>query len=141
MSKAHLIERAGAGDLPGLFGLAMTVFGDVPGWSDERVLSVLTSAVVFVAREGRQPVGYIALRRDAANRLMVEQVLVAPCHERRGIGRELLSYAEGFAISEGAPTLRLIVEESNVAARSFYRRRGFVPVGREEFELVLPQYV
>lgn len=135
------IAPAASSDLPRLFGLAQSAFGDRPGWSDERVIGVLASAVVFVARAGPRSVGYIALRRDSDSAIVVEQVLVALGHERQGIGRSLLTYAEGFAISEHAPVLRMIVEESNLSARAFYRRKGFVPVGREEFELVLPHLV
>ncbi|MGZ4317128.1 MAG: GNAT family N-acetyltransferase, partial [Gaiellaceae bacterium] len=97
--------------------------------------------VVFVARKGPRTAGYVALRRDVDNAIVVEQVLIAPGHERQGIGHRLLTYVEGFAIAERAPVLRMIVEESNLSARSFYRRRGFISVGREELELVLPEHV
>ena len=70
---------------------------------------------------------------------MVEQLFVAPGHERRGIGHRLLAYAEGYAIAERAQSLQIIVEKGNQQARSFYRRSGFVPVEPELFELVLPR--
>jgi ribosomal protein S18 acetylase RimI-like enzyme len=126
-------------DLGQLFGLAKSAYADVPGWDDVRVLEVLTRDVVFVAREQGQVAGYVALRREIADKILVEQLFVAPGHERRGIGRRLLAYAEGYAIVEGATSLRIVVEEGNQTARSFYRRSGFVPIEVELFELVLPQ--
>lgn len=132
------------GELTRLYDLARATFGDVPGWSDRRVLEVLEHDLVFVARERTrqrvEPAGYVALRREPeAAAVVVEQLFVAPGHEQRGIGHRLLAYAEGYAISERAHALRIVAEETNWRARSFYRRRGFVPVERELLELVLPR--
>jgi ribosomal protein S18 acetylase RimI-like enzyme len=111
----------------------------LPGWSDERVLEVLTRNLIFVAREEGEAAGYVALRREEGGAIVVEQLFVAPGHERRGIGHRLLAYAEGYAIAERASSLQVVVEESNRQARSFYSRSGFVPVEPELFELILPR--
>jgi len=124
--------------LPLLFGLAKGVFAGLPGWSDQRVLEVLRGDLVFVAREQGQPAGYVALRREDDGAIVIEQLFVAPGHEQRGIGHRLLAHAEGYAIAERARVLRIVVEEGNEQARSFYRRSGFAPVQRELFERVLP---
>jgi ribosomal protein S18 acetylase RimI-like enzyme len=122
-----------------LFGLAKSAFETEPGWTDERVLDVLTEDVVFVAREGGLQAGYVALNRNADEGLVIEQLLVAPGHERRGVGRRLLAFAEGYAIAQGAPTLLIVAEPDNHAARGFYMRSGFVPIGADLLELVLPR--
>ena len=124
--------------MPQLFALAKSTFADLPGWSDERVLRVLKRDLVFVARERGQAAGYVALRRQEDGPIVVEQLFVAPGHERRGIGRRLLAYAEGYAIAQRARSLQIVVEEGNEKARSFYRRSGFLPLERELFELILP---
>jgi ribosomal protein S18 acetylase RimI-like enzyme len=103
------------------------------------VLEVLRRDVTFVAREQGQPAGYVALRRKEGEAIVVEQLFVAPGHERRGIGHRLLAYAEGYAIAQRAHSLQIVVEEGNQQARSFYRRSGFVPVESELLELVLPR--
>ena len=129
-----------AGELGLLFSLARTTFADVPGWSDDRVLEVLEEDLVFVAREQSQAAGYVALRHDRGDRaVIVDQLFVAPGHEQRGVGHRLLAHAEGWAISERARALRIVAEERNWRARSFYQREGFVPIDRELLELVLPQ--
>lgn len=126
-------------DVRQLYGLAKLTFGDVPGWSDERVLETLRRDLVFIAREHAQPAGYVALRRDPPTAtIVIDQVFVAPGHERHGIGHLLLAYAEGYAIAQRAQALRIVAEESNWRARSFYRRLGFVAVDAELLELVLP---
>jgi ribosomal protein S18 acetylase RimI-like enzyme len=126
-------------DLPLLFALAKDAFAGLPGWSDERVLEVLRGDLVFVAREEGEPAGYVALRGEEGGAVVVEQLFIAPGHERRGIGHRLLAYAEGYAITSRATALRIVVEEDNRPARSFYRRSGFVPVAPELLELILPR--
>jgi GNAT superfamily N-acetyltransferase len=127
-------------ELQGLFGLAKCTFGDAPGWDDQHVLDVLQRDIVFVAHRRTQPAGYVALRPDAAScAVVVEQLLVAPGHEREGVGHLLLAHAEGYAIASGAHSLQIVAEEDNWRARSFYSRSGFVPVEAELLELVLPQ--
>jgi len=126
-------------DVAQLFGLAKTAFAGVPGWNDRRVLEVLHDDVVFVARERGAPAGYVALRANPDDTIVVDQMFVAPGHERRGIGHRLLAHAEGYAIAQRAPALRIVVERDNWPARSFYLRAGFVAVEPELFELVLPR--
>jgi ribosomal protein S18 acetylase RimI-like enzyme len=126
-------------DLPLLFGLAKGAYVDVPGWSDERVLEVLSHDVTFVAREDGQYAGYVALRRNDSGPILIEQLFVAPGHEQHGIGHRLLAHAEGYAIAERRHSLQIVVEEGNRQARSFYRRSGFVSREPELFELILPR--
>jgi GNAT superfamily N-acetyltransferase len=121
-------------DLPHLFALAKSTSAGLPGRSDEWVLGVLRRDLIFVAREQGRPAGSVALRREEGGAIVVEQLFVAPGHERRGIGHRLLAYAEGYAIAERARSL----EQSNQQARRFHRRSGFVPVEQELFELILP---
>jgi ribosomal protein S18 acetylase RimI-like enzyme len=104
------------------------------------VLEVLARDVVFVAREQGSPAGYVALGRRPGGDVVVEQLFVAPGHERRGIGRRLLGYPEGYAIAERAGSLQVVVEEWNWPAQGFYRRSGFVAIEPELFELVLPSF-
>jgi ribosomal protein S18 acetylase RimI-like enzyme len=125
--------------VPLLFALAKDAFAGLPGWSDERVLAVLNRDVLFVAHELGQPAGYVALGRAEGAAIVIEQLFVAPGHERRGIGHKLLAYAEGYAIAERAHSLQIVVEENNQPARNFYRRSGFVPKEPELFELILPR--
>jgi ribosomal protein S18 acetylase RimI-like enzyme len=122
-----------------LFGLAKTAFETSPGWTDAIVLDALAKDVVFVAREGGLQAGYVALAQNADEGIVIEQLLVVPGHEHRGVGRRLLAYAEGYAIAQGAPTLLIVAEPDNYAARGFYLRSGFVPIGGDLLELVLPR--
>lgn len=116
-----------------LFGLAHLDRG-----ADERTLAVLERETVFVAEVAGAPAGYVALdRQEGAVR--VDQLFVSPEHEAQGVGRTLLEFAEGYAISVEAPVLQVVVRGDDSRAVEFYRGRGFVPAGEELLELVLPQ--
>jgi ribosomal protein S18 acetylase RimI-like enzyme len=133
-----VIDRCPEAEVPRLFGLAKSVFADARGWSDARVLDALAHDLLFLAEEDGEPAGYVALRHDPDGAIVVEQLLVVPGHGRRGVGRRLLAYVEGYAIAERAPALRIVVEQDNTPARDFYRRAGFVPVDTEIVERSLP---
>jgi ribosomal protein S18 acetylase RimI-like enzyme len=98
----------------------------------------LETQTVFVAELEGDHAGYVALHRDG-DAVLIEQLLVSPRHEHEGIGRQLVDYAEGFAISEGAVRLQIVVEADNRRALDFYRRRSFTQAGGDVLELVLPQ--
>jgi ribosomal protein S18 acetylase RimI-like enzyme len=133
-----VIGRCPEAEVPHLFGLAKSVFADARGWSDARVLEALARDLLFLAEEDGEPAGYVALRHEPDGAIVVEQLLVVPGHERRGMGHRLLAYVEGYAIAERAPALRIVVEQDNAPARDFYRRAGFVPVDTEVVERSLP---
>jgi GNAT superfamily N-acetyltransferase len=116
-----------------LFGLASLDRG-----ADSRTIAVLERETVFVADLEGSPAGYVALRRmDDA--MCVDQLFVSPEHEAEGIGRQLLEWAEGYAISERSKKLQVIVEAENRRALEFYRGRGFVEAGEDLLELRLPE--
>ena len=120
-------------DEPLLFGMVSLDRG-----ADARTLSVLERETVFVAEVEGSPAGYVALER-VERAVRVDQLFVSPDHEAEGIGRQLLEFAEGYAIWEGAEALQVVVESGNERALSFYRGRGFTAAGDDLLELLLPR--
>ena len=120
-------------DEPLLFGLARLDRG-----ADERTLDVLEHETVFVAEIEGTAAGYVALEQEGGH-VRVDQLFVSPEHEAEGVGRQLLEYAEGYAIWRGARSLQVVVAADDERALRFYRGRGFVPVAEDVLELVLPQ--
>lgn len=116
-----------------LFGLASLDRG-----ADSRTIAVLERETVFVAELEGAPAGYVALTRDE-DAVRIDQLFVSPEHEAEGIGRQLLEWAEGYAISERAARLEVVVEADNRRALDFYRGRGFTEAGENLLELRLPQ--
>lgn len=120
-------------DEPLLFGLASLDRG-----ADDRTLAVFETETVFVAEVDGTPAGYVTLDKSEES-VCVDQLFVSPEHEAEGIGRQLLEWAEGYAIAQGALTLQVVVEEDNRRALDFYRGRGFTAVGDDLLELFLPR--
>jgi ribosomal protein S18 acetylase RimI-like enzyme len=118
-----------------LFGLASLDRG-----ADSRTIAVLERETVFVAEVEGSPAGYVALTR-AEDAMRIDQLFVSPEHEAEGIGRQLLEWAEGYAISERATRLQVVVEAENRRALDFYRGRGFTEAGQNLLELHLPESI
>jgi len=59
----------------------------------------------------------------------VTNLLVAPEHRRTGVGKQIMIDLIRAAIAGGALHLTLEVRSSDLAARRFYTRFGFAPVG------------
>jgi ribosomal protein S18 acetylase RimI-like enzyme len=121
-----------------LFSLARESFGEYESWSDRDALAGIEGDTVFVADLEGDRAGYVALTR-AGDTVLIQQLLVSPRHEHEGIGNQLVDYAEGFAISEGAARLQIVVEPDNRRALDFYARRSFLPASAGVLELALPQ--
>jgi ribosomal protein S18 acetylase RimI-like enzyme len=131
------IRPGEASDASELFAVAKSAFGAHGGWDDARALEALERDTVFVARAEGSVAGYVALRQEVQT-MLVEQLLVAAHHEGEGVGRRLLAHAEGYAISAGSGSMRIVVEDDNAPALAFYRRSGFLPVDAQLYELTLP---
>lgn len=120
-------------DEPLLFGLARLDRG-----ADRRTLAVLERETVFVAEVEGVLAGYVAVEW-AQEAMRVDQLFVSPEHEAEGVGRQLFEHAEGYAISEGALALQVVVASGDRRALDFYLGRGFVRAGDDLLELVLPR--
>jgi [ribosomal protein S18]-alanine N-acetyltransferase len=100
-------------------------------WSMSLFLSELalrTTRAYFVARVGREVVGYAGLMMTAADG-HVTTIAVDPKWHRHKIGTRLLLGLAREAIARGAENLTLEVRLSNKGAQELYRRFGFSPVG------------
>lgn len=63
------------------------------------------------------------------------QLYVLAAHHGDGVGPALIDWAIATARARGAGTLSLTVYVDNHRARAFYRRYGFVDVGRFDFRV------
>jgi ribosomal-protein-alanine N-acetyltransferase len=50
---------------------------------------------------------------------------VKPTHQRCGIGRQMMTWQEGAALTAGITTVSLELRSNNFAARTFYRMLGY----------------
>ena len=86
--------------------------------------------VIYVAQDGRVPVGYLVICFDYSleyrgKGAWVDELFVASRHRGKGIATQLLDVAEKAAAEHGARYLHLEVSHGNPAIE-LYRRRGFI---------------
>ena len=94
----------------------------------ERVF-VAPNRMAFVAETRGGIVGFV-VAHQVADEWEIENLVVALRERRRGIGTALLARTIATARAGSARRMLLEVRESNDAARTMYRRLGFVESGR-----------
>jgi GNAT superfamily N-acetyltransferase len=78
---------------------------------------VLAKNEVWVTEGEGRPVAFMAIAGD-----FIDQLYVAPEHQRRGLGQALLAHARTLSPSG----LRLFTFQFNANGRAFYEKNGFV---------------
>jgi [ribosomal protein S18]-alanine N-acetyltransferase len=100
-------------------------------WSHSLFVSELalrTTRAYFVAKAGRDVVGYAGLMMSMTDG-HVTTIAVDPAWHRHGIGSRLLLALAREAIQRDATALTLEVRLSNKGAQELYKRFGFTAVG------------
>ena len=67
----------------------------------------------------------------APDHLLLENIAVAPAHQKQGIGRRLMARVEALARGRGVPMVRLYTNKAFTSNLDFYRRLGYA-LEREE---------
>ena len=91
--------------------------------------ALIRAGEVWVWDDGGEVLGVLVMR-PADDHLFVDNVAVAPGHQGRGRGRELLAFAEERAEREGLPEVRLYTNEKMHENRAIYAKLGFEEIGR-----------
>lgn len=91
-------------------------------------LALRTTRAYFVARVGREVVGYAGVMISFED-AHVTTIAVDPAWQRHGIATRLLVTLVRESLVRGAQHLTLEVRMSNKGAQDLYRRFGFAPVG------------
>jgi ribosomal protein S18 acetylase RimI-like enzyme len=78
-----------------------------------------------ICQQGGVPIGYAAIRHDAADaRVFISKLYVLAAHRKSGAGRQCLALIEGMALERGAKQLWLTVNKGNASVKA-YERLGF----------------
>jgi ribosomal protein S18 acetylase RimI-like enzyme len=78
---------------------------------------ILKKDQIWVVEIDQRPAAFMAMEKD-----FIDQLYVHPRYQRRGIGETLLN----FARSQSPDHLWLYTLQTNVNARAFYEKNGFV---------------
>lgn len=116
-----IVEAAYAGYVPRI--------GRRPGPMDEDYGAILDRGDVWVAERDGAVVGLLVLVGEPDG-LLIENVAVDPARQGEGIGRALLSHAEGEARARGLGKMRLYTHEKMAENRALYARLGYREINR-----------
>jgi diamine N-acetyltransferase len=67
------------------------------------------------------------------NGLEIQRIYVSPSYQSKGLGHQLLTFSEQFAIDKGLDFIWLGVWEHNTNAIRFYEKNGYVIASSHEF--------
>lgn len=105
--------------------LAAEVGGEVESWRDR--------CVALVVMDGGHPCGTAGciLSKTIADRAYFQAAWIDPSYRRRGLGRQLVEKAIGWALARGVNHICLSLDDCNPEAANFYRALGFLPTGKK----------
>ncbi|MFC7621405.1 GNAT family N-acetyltransferase [Microlunatus sp. GCM10028923] len=150
------VRRYTADDQPAVLALAPRLAVGVAPWRDpEAVVAAVSgwingypdaepsaAAAVFVAERSGRILGFagVAERTHFSGELdgYLGELVVAPDAERQGVGRALVTAAEGWAGARGLRRLTLDTGAANQGARAFYRSLGYLEEDVRLSKEVLP---
>ena len=92
--------------------------------------ALIRAGEVWVLAEGGEVLGVLVMR-PAEDHLFVDNVAVAPRHQGRGLGRELVAFAEERAEGAGLAEIRLYTNEKMWENLAVYARLGFEETERK----------
>lgn len=142
-----IIEKAASRDLDAveeLYGTVCDYLADKPfnpNWrrdifpARKDAEQYLAADGLYIARDGGESVGALALTPEPGGALCIHEVAVHPGRQRQGVGTALLDFAAKEAARQGGSSLRLHVWEGNTPAILTYEKNGFVRIGKEDIGL------
>jgi len=100
-----------------------------PMLADYRAL--VSAAAVWVVRGDDGLAGVLVLLPQP-DHLLLDNIAVAPAQQGRGLGRQLMAFAEAEARRRGLPEVRLYTHAKMHENLAIYRKRGYAETGRAE---------
>ena len=130
------IRAATVADLASIVRCADLAFAPFAGHSDKRdvkledrlELQILEGSIRLICDE-EKILGYISLW-PTANQMFIDTLAVLPKHHRRGLGSQLLAFADRETSRLGLDTINLFTKETMADNLVFYQRRGYGETGR-----------
>ncbi len=97
--------------------------------SREMVEEYLEKGTCFVAERDRQILGVYVLMQKGPDMMEIKNIAVDENHHRKGIGRQLIGHAVGYARDQGSELLEIGTGNSSIGQLALYQKCGFRIVG------------
>lgn len=118
---AALVERA--------YAPWVAVIGRRPAPMDDDYVARCRAGQVFCLEGDGALLGILVLE-DGGDHLWLDNVAVEPAAKGRGLGRQLLAFAEAEARRRGLPELRLLTHQKMLSNIALYARLGYAETDR-----------
>ena len=115
-------------DVPAVLALERRVY--TYPWSEANLRDCLRAGYGCFVHEAEAEIAAYIVVSCGGGEAQILNLVIAPAHQRRGIGGHLLDVAVERAEVCGADTLLLEVRPSNTGALALYARHGFHELGR-----------
>jgi len=94
------------------------------------LLLMASTARIMVAEEDCKVVGMATAQlvistAEGGPSLLIEDLVVVPSHQRKGIGSALLTALAEWGAGLGADRMQLLADRTNTSALDFYRQKGW----------------
>ena len=127
------LEPARMGDAPLIAAMSRRLVesGLAPSWPTERVARHMCNgdSVVLTAKRHAVLLGF-AIMQFGDTTAHLNLLAVDPAHQRRGLGRALLTWLQESATVAGTFLIELELRATNLGARAFYEHLGYRETGR-----------
>jgi GNAT superfamily N-acetyltransferase len=133
-----MILQAKKEDIGGMILLLQQLFGIEEDFEFDAVrqrkgLELLldsTNAVIMVAKENHLVIGMgtaqlVISTAEGGLSLLIEDVVVVPSRQKRGIGSKILQSLGDWGAERGARRMQLLADRSNSPALDFYHNQGW----------------
>ena len=104
--------------------------GKPPGPMLDDYAALIAAGAVSIWTEPGGALAALIVLRPKPDHLLLDNIAVRPDRQGRGIGRELIAFAESEARRLGHPELRLYTHVTMTENIALYRRLGFAETGR-----------
>lgn len=136
---SHTIRPATGGDLGFLEGCAEAAYaqyveriGRKPAPMTADFEAPLAAGLIHVVEADGEPAGYIVHYDVRPGVAHIESVAILPGFAGRGLGSELIGFAEHAAMARGVSVVELYTNAAMVENLRFYPRLGYVKTGERE---------
>ena len=132
----YLFQLASSRDAAAIASLSRRLIeaGLPPAWPADRVLCHIkrTDSVVLTAHvqgPSPDPLAGFAIMQFGEDSAHLNLLAVASVHQRRGLGRKLMTWLHESALVAGTFVLGLELRAGNAGAQCFYASLGYQPCG------------
>jgi ribosomal protein S18 acetylase RimI-like enzyme len=112
------------------YGKYVERIGKPPGPMLDDYGALIAAGAVSVRTEADGTMAGLIVLLPKPDHLLLDNVAVRPDRQGRGVGRELMAFAESEAHRLGHPELRLYTHALMAENIALYRRLGFIETGR-----------